>query len=337
MREEQVMNMIRTGLCFVLATVVATTVTAQQNLDPVFQVSGVNGDCKISLPGQDDFRPVEEFKTYPYGSRIITANRSSLVMAISEGNVVRVLANADLVFNEDPSNTRIKNVRLNDGEVEVELRTNFHENGNALNVETATATCGAVGTHFRVASRLEQDLRIVIFRVIRGLIRVYGENFEVPEMKADDWLSLLSPSDRSFLRLKNMKGAFDIRIKDENMNDRNMPTREGFVLKIWQQVVPETGERVVTAVLTSPAGELIETVSVTFGPEGERKDGEPGDIGWNEDPAKTRKQRRQERGGENPQPPEDFMDELIRNVMDNVNVEFFRAPLRPTPTPVGRR
>lgn len=332
------MNVIRVGIGIMLSSALVSMATAQQNLDPVFRVSSVTGECQISLPGQGNLIPIEEAKAYPYGSRIRTAGQSSLVLTISEGNEVRVLANADLVMNEDSSNKKIKNVELSDGEVEVELNQEFHAGGNALNVETAVATSAALGTQFRVASRMEQNLRIVIFRVIKGLIRVNGENFEVPEMKADDWLSLLSPADRSFLRLKNMKGAFNIRIKDQDMNDKILPTIEGTVLKIWQREIPETNERVVTSVLTSPEGEMIETITVTFGAglkpmfnDAEWVSKLPADV--DKEPKKG-----------NPLPPEDIMDLLIRGVLDDVNVEFQRKsgggyipPRPPSPTPVGKR
>ena len=330
------MDRIRIGLGFVLMAALVTMAAAQETLDPVFQASGVNGDCRISLPGQDEFLPVEESKAYPYGSHIRTGSRSSLVLTISEGNEVRVLANADLVFNEDSSNVKIKNVQLNDGEVEVELNKAFHDGGNALNVETATAICGAIGSHFRVASRMEQNLRIAIFRVIKGLIRVYGENFEVAEMKADDWLSLLSPSDRSFLRLKTMKGAFNIKVKDQDMNDKNLATKEGTVLKIWQRVIPESNQRIITFVLTSPDGEMLETITVTFNADQKARFG---GVDWIDKlPPDGEKGRKRD----NPIPPEDVLDLIIQAVLDDINVEFHRnrppRPPRPqTPTEVGKR
>jgi hypothetical protein len=330
------MNRIKIGLSFVLMAALATMAAAQETLDPAFQVSSVNGDCRISLPGQDEFLPVEESRAYPYGSHIRTGSRSSLVLTISEGNVVRVLANADLVFNEDSSNVKIKNVQLNDGEVEVELNKAFHDGGNALNVETATAICGAIGSHFRVASRMEQNLRIAIFRVIKGLIRVYGENFEVAEMKADDWLSMLSPSDRSFLRLKTMKGAFNIKIKDQDMNDKNLATKEGTVLKIWQRVIPESNQRIITFQLTSPEGELLETITITFTTDQKARFG---GVEWI-DKLPPDGDKGRNRG--NPIPPEDVLDAIIQSVLDDINVEFHRnrppRPPRPTtPTPVGKR
>jgi len=334
------MKSIKSGLATLLMVALATAASAQGNLDPAFRVVRVNGDCQVSIKGEDGFQPVVESKAYPYGSAIRTGARSSLVIVLSEGNIVRVLANANLIMDENADDPKIKNVRLNDGEVEVELNSAFHKGGNTLNVETATAICGAVGTHFRVASRLEQDLRIVIFRVIKGIINVYGANFEVQVLDANDWLSLLSPADRSFLRLKNMKGAFDIRIKDQDMNDKDIPTKEGDVLKIWQRLLPETGERIIIAQLTAPDGTIIEEITVTYGAGQPPQFGDGTQPPWDLEPGVDPGPQKDGDGRTNPLPPESFMDDLIDRTLNEENVEFRPQPPRPrppSPTPVGRR
>jgi len=327
------MKNIRLGLATLLTVALATMASAQNILDPAFRVIKVNGECEIGIPGQEGLLAAEESKAYPYGSTIRTGARSSLVIVLSEGNVVRVLANANLVMDESSSDSKIKNVRLNDGEVEVELNADFHQGGNKLNVETATAVCGAVGTHFRVASRMEQDLRIVIIRVIKGIVKAYGDKFEALELDANDWLSLLSPGDRSFLRLQNMKGEFNIRIKDQTMNDKDIPTKEGNVLKIWQRLIPETNERVITFQLTAPDGSIIEEVVVTIG-GGQDAAGAEREGPWTKQEIPTGKEN------ENPLPPDDFMKDLIDRLLNEENVEFIpenRPPSPPSPTPVGRR
>jgi len=242
--------------------------SAFADFEPLFQIVQITGECSVQRPDDSGFVPAEESKAYPYGTRVKTGKRSSLVIVLSEGNMCRVLANADLEMDEGVTNRKLKIIRLQEGEVEVELLEDFHTNGNALNVETATAICGAIGCHFRVASKVEEELRIIIVRVIEGMIRMHGENFATTTLDQNDWMSLLSPPDRSFLRIKNMKGEYPLEINDEDLQKKVIPTVEGAVLKIWQRHVPGTLQRVVTAVLTGPDGQLIETVTVTYG-EGE--------------------------------------------------------------------
>jgi hypothetical protein len=282
----------------VVVLVAAIASSALAGFEPLFRIVKVTGDCSLQRPEEAEFLPAEESKAYPFGTKVRTGMRSSLVIVFSEGNVCRVLANAYLTMDEGMKNKKLKIIRLHDGEVEVELEEEFHKDGNALNVETATAICGAVGCKFRVASKVEEELRIVIVRVIEGIINMLGEDFSIVELDKDDWISLLSPPDESFLRLKTMKGEFEVKIKDETQQDKQVPTEEGTVLKIWQKKVPGTNQRVVTAVLTGPDGQLIETITVTY-EEGQppvfglQEDGDTAPWGGDEEP----------RGDEVPPPP----------------------------------
>ncbi|MBT3191624.1 MAG: hypothetical protein HN341_03630 [Verrucomicrobia bacterium] len=336
------------GLVILVLVVAAIGTNALANFEPLFRVIKVTGECTVKLPDGDAFVPAEESKAYPYGTAVRTGMRSSLVIIFSEGNLCRVLANANLTMSEGISNKKLKIIRLNEGEVEVELLEDFHTDGNALNVETATAICGAIGCKFRVASKTEADLRIIIVRVIEGLIRIHGENFAATELAKDDWLSLLSPPDRSFLRLKTMKGEFDITIKDEDGNDRNVPTEEGTVLKIWQREVPGTDQRVVVAELTGPDGRLIETVTVTYDPdESPSFPGQgPDDPDWDGDdadkPGQGQRGPRRPRGPRpRPRPPQHY-DPSEPDSDPGQEQGSGRRPPRPgggdtTPTPVGKR
>jgi hypothetical protein len=249
----------------ILSLLVATiSTTTFAGFEPLFRVIKVTGECSLKRPKERKFAPAEESKAYPYGTKIRTGVRSSLVVIFSEGNICRVLPNTDLTMSERASNKKLKTVRLKEGEVEVELKEDFDSDGNALNVETSTAICGAIGCKFNVKSKTKDDLTIILIRCIEGMIRVHGDNFAAAELDQGDWLSLLTPPDRSFLRLKTEQGEFEITIKDENHADQNVPTETGTVLKIWQREVPGTGQIVVVAELTGPDGKQISSVTVTY-------------------------------------------------------------------------
>jgi hypothetical protein len=249
----------------VMFSVLATVGTdALARFEPLFRVVTITGDCSIQRPGEREFIPAEESKAYPFGTAIQTGMRSSLVIVLSEGNHCRVLSNANLVMDEGTTDKKLKIIRLNEGEVEVELKEDFHADGNSLNVETATAICGAIGCKFRVASKKEADLRIIIVRVLEGLIRLHGENFSAEQLDKDDWVSLLSPPDREFIRIKTMKGEFDVSVKDEDLQEKIIPTEEGSVLKIWQRKVPGTDQHIVVIEIFSPDGTLLYTVTTSY-------------------------------------------------------------------------
>ena len=314
-------------LSIVFSTVIAMTTATFADFEPLFQAIDITGDCSLQRPTEDSFSPAEDSKAYPYGTKIITGESSSLTILFSEGNFCRILADANVNVDEDKKNAKLKIIRINSGEVEIELKEDFHKNGFGLNVETATATCSAIGCKFRVASKAEDDLQVIIVRVVEGMVRVFGENFEVATLDANDWISLLSPSDRSFLRMKTMKGKFDVTIKDADMNDKKILTEEGVVLKIWQRLVPETAQRVVTVVLTAPDGTLIETFTVTYG-----KDEKPpfdGVTDDEDDPADTTDDDPQPGDDDNGNPNVDEDDP-----QDDLNIDPEPAK---DPTPTGNR
>jgi len=324
-------------------------------LEPVLRARDLTGAVMVQRPGKSDAVPVEDGMTYPYGSRFRSEADSAVTLVMVDDSVVRVLANTEIVFTENDRDRKIKTVQLLAGEVEANLGDGFQEGGNVLNIQAANALAQAVGTRYRVASRYEQDLQIVIIRVLAGIVRVFGENFQILELGADQWISLLSPADASFLRLKNLRGDYDVVIKDEDKGDRSLATEEGSVLKIWQRVVPETGERVVTAVFTDPEGQMQEQISVTFAP-GEYADflddiqGADDASPWPGMGQQSGQQSGQQPGppadGENPTPPDDFMDKLVERTLGELMPGVGttpprprppRPPQRPTPTPVGNR
>lgn len=289
-------------------------------LEPVLRAGDVVGTVQVQRDGKGDFVAIEEGKTYPYGSRFRSGPESSVSLALSSLSAVKVLADTELVFTEGIRNRNEKTVRLVAGEVEAELDPKFGEEGNVLNIQAGKTIAQAVGTNYRVATRYEQNLNIVVIRVLAGIVRVLGENFQIVELEADEWVSLLSPPDDSFTRLKTLQGEFEVTVKDEDKSDRSIPTEKDSVVKIWQRVVPGTGERVISAVFSDPSGELIETVTVTFGPN-EYADfvqdvmDDDGKLPW-EDLEGVERPRRQSRGGDegeegdNPIPPDSILDEL---------------------------
>ncbi len=248
-------------LCSAMAVAGSTVFAA---FEPLFQVTGITGSCSLQRPSEKAFSPAKMQKAYPFGTKITTGPKSSLTIQFSKGNTCRILANSILSVDQNSADSKIKIIRLTDGEVALDLKEDYHKDGNDLNVETATAVFNAIGCKFRVASKSEQGLRVVIARVQEGKIAVHGDNFLVKELGKDDWLSLLSPADRAFLRIKTLKGEFPVTIKDKNMQDKEVQTETGTVLKIWQQVVPETQQRVVTVIITDPKGTLVNTYTVTY-------------------------------------------------------------------------
>ena len=258
------MRLQRLGFIVIFSALAAIGSDALASFEPLFRVVQVTGECSLQRPAESKSSPAEESKAYPYGTTIQTGLSSSLIVVLSDGNLCRVLANSNLVMDEGTPDKKLKIIRLNKGEVEVELEEDFNAEGNSLNVETATATCVASGSKFCVASKQAADLRIIDVRVIAGQIRVHGDNFNAASLGKDDRISLRSPADLGLLLIKTMKGEFDINIKDEDLQDMIVSAEEGTILKIWQSKVPHTDRHVVVVQVIGPDGKIIETVTAEY-------------------------------------------------------------------------
>ncbi len=338
------------GYVWTVLLVAAVAVQAER-LEPVLRAHEVTGDVTVRRAGADRFEDIQEGRTYPYGSRFRAAAESSVRLAMSEESSVRVLANTEILFAEGSRDASVKTVHLSRGEVEARLGPNFMEGGNVLYVEAANIVSQARGSRYRVAARYDDDLHIVIVRVLEGVIRVLGENFEISELGEEQWVSILSPPDESFLRLKNMRGEYEITVIDEDHSPRIIATEEGSVVKIWQRLVVETGERVVTAVFSDPDGREIETIGViydagVFAPFLEDLRDEDDEFPWDRLADDPERERPAPPERDNPMPPDDFMDELVERSLESLMPGFGRTPpppdpprppVRPTPTPRGRQ
>jgi hypothetical protein len=253
-----------------------------------------------------------------------------------------------MTFKEGMRNRNEKTVHVLTGEVEADLDPKFGEGGNVLNIQAGKSIAQAVGTNYRVAVRDEQNLKIVVIRVLAGVVRVLGENFQIAELQEDEWVSLLSPPDDSFMRLKTLRGDFEVTVKDQDKSDRSVPTEKDSVVKIWQRIVPGTGERVISAVFSDPEGELVETITVTFDPNDyadfvQALMDDDGALPWEgiEDDDRPGGTVQAGADGDNPIPPDDFLDELVDRIIADLNagvgsgIIIIIPPTTPTPTPVG--
>ena len=250
------------GLVLVTGLMVAASATAA--FEPLFQVTGIKGTVTVKKPKQADFSPAEEGKAYPYGTEVMTGRRAgaSLVLSGDSSCTLKGGTCVDLSEGKGKAGKKTKTLTLKTGEVDVDVAPGYDKNGDKLNVKTASAICKAGGGKLNVRSKMQGRFRSILISVKEGTASVNGEHFDIKKLVSGDQVSLLGPLDRSFLRLKDLSGDYEITILDENRNPKVIAAVEGTVLKIWQRKVPETGEIVVTTFIVKD-GTVDESVTVT--------------------------------------------------------------------------
>ena len=322
------MRLIAVGA--ILAIGLTHTNATALTLEPAFRLLQIEGECHVRPPDARSFQPAEDGRAYPYGTRIRTGAGSTAVLEMATGNTCRILADASLVLTEVAGNRSHKRLLLDAGEIEVNLSDGFHAGGNKLDVETVSSIATPRGTRFRVAVQVQEDLYVVIIRCLDGSLQVVGRvfGFEVDDLGKDDWVSLIAPMDHSFLRLKNLKGAFGVRIPEGDGDFRIVETDEGVTLKIWQQDIPDSDMIAVSVAITDREGRLVETVVATI-PRPEIEDYE----GGTDEPVPPRPERTRRAPRERREPGDrtDFSD------VGTQPAPTMTTTTLPSPTPVGRR
>jgi hypothetical protein len=230
--------------------------------EPAFKLTKVNGDCTIKTPEGGKFEPPVDGKAYPYGSTVKTGRKSSVVIEFSAGNVCRILASTVLTITEDVKDKKLKTIKLDEGEIGVELEEKFHEN-NGLSVETAAAICGAIGCKFTVRSTTESDLKVVVIACEDGKLKISGPDFEIPLMEKDDAVSISKATEKDFTRIKNVRGTFGINLKDSQGNPIAEELKTGYSVKIYREVSPSGSNMLVYILILTPEGKTEKTYAYT--------------------------------------------------------------------------
>lgn len=149
----------------------ATTTLPAAPFDKEFKVAKVLGPCTVLLPGASEGQPAKEGGVYPYGTTIMTGRKASLVVVLSEGNEVRVLAETAFKADQNANDAADKTIRLKEGRIQVKLDPKFHET-NKFTVETPSAVCGAIGCEFEVQSQGDVQANNSTITVVEGKVKI---------------------------------------------------------------------------------------------------------------------------------------------------------------------
>jgi len=142
----------------IIALIIATCVLplfATTSSIKNFKVLAINGKQQVQYKTKNGFQKIELNKTYPFGTMIKTGRKSTVDLQFSPKNTCRVMPRTILTIKENIKNPKIKILSLQKGSVNLTL-DNFPRD-HKLQVETPTAICGALGTHFAVSFEDDPD------------------------------------------------------------------------------------------------------------------------------------------------------------------------------------
>lgn len=320
-------NMLVACVCL-LSALVATTASAGK-FDPLFRIVNIKGECQIKQAGTDKFVDAKADVAYKYGSTVKTLRNSSCIILLSDGNQVTVEANAELVMQEDVTNPKLRKIDLGAGKIEVELEKDFATN-NEFRVETAAAICGAISCKFSVNATNGwangSQLSISIFGCLEGKINIGGSHFLIPQLSKDDWVTVSTDEQHEYTRVKNVKGNFQIQVKDSSGQPVMEDLKGNHVLKIWARPADIGNNISVALYFESPENTVLKSHSYT------EPDTRPSDVIKKSRQAK----KEQPKKGEEEGPGMDD-GELVTTTTTTTTTVLTTTTTIPSPTPVGRR
>ena len=257
------MKCISRGLVVVIAFIMLSGTAEAVKFDALFRVTAVNGECTVMPKGAKAFVPAESGKAYHYGSEIKTGRKSSLIMLLADGNECQVLANAHLIMAQNVQDPKLKIIKLKAGMVDIDLDPEFEESGYGLQVETAAAICGVIGSKGSVGVRADKEMSVTTLGIKEGKFWCKGSQFKIKEMHAGDLISVAISLDREFTRIKNLKGSYLIDCKNSAGEPQSLEVKLNGIVKIWARRADIGNNLTVTIIFTSPEGKVEQAFTYT--------------------------------------------------------------------------
>jgi hypothetical protein len=249
--------------CFLViaATITFSTATLQAALEPLVRVTDLKGTCTVVKPDGTSLT-AEEGVAYPYGSVLRTGADSSMNLMIASETFARLLPSSDLSL-KGSMDSLIKALQLNSGSIEVTLGDGVGP-GETLVTSTlpAVSVTGAKCT-FRVAATQEGNMTVAVITAVNGNMSVSGPQYDVTMLPKGAQLSIVTPPDMQFIRIKDLEGDYEVTVTDSEGAPKNIKMKEGTVLKIWREAIPDSDMIAVTVLVTDANGVLKEKITST--------------------------------------------------------------------------
>lgn len=225
-------------LRFLVLSAAFTYATASLHAAPfelLWKAGSGAGESSVKVPDSTGADKVESGRAYPYGSTITTPAGASLPIELGPGNEVTLGGNGNLRTAVDPKDSKKKLLTLDSGKLDVVLLPEYAAE-NTLDVAgTCLRTSFTKGGKASFETAEEVELKVFVVTCGDANLAVVGPQFTIATLDKDDVLSAACSPDMTYLRLKNVKGAFEANIRNEAGESEPIAMEPGAVIKIHQK------------------------------------------------------------------------------------------------------
>jgi hypothetical protein len=267
-----IMHLSANRLLFGAALLAGTLQAQHASVVPLFQLTRVQGACQVRRPGDAAFEPAIDHKAYPFGTAIRTGPAGSAVISFTGTAADMDLSAAlgaasDAIVERAPDAPTNRIITLLAGEIQVLADRDVP--AQALTVATPDyAVSGFTGC--AVVTILPGTIDLISTRVsvVKGGIRIDGNQFAVAGVRAGCAFRIETAADRSLTRITTEAGEAVITLDKGTPESLLFNAVPNATVKIWREYAPVGGRLIVAVFAVGPDGKHPECYAFSVGREG---------------------------------------------------------------------
>jgi len=224
----------------------------------MFQISQLEGKCMVRMPNESEFKEVIEHKAYLFGSELRLLPDSSAVLSFSPDTTLTITSEAvlkvDSRIDEANGNKMTVSISLTSGHSETRLEKDF-QNLNGFEIKVAgVIVVGTEAATFEVSASESTDTLDGQIKCNNGTIMVMNRHFTIPKLMKDNRLNMTCSRDMSYLFLSNLRGIYNINLKDSEGNIVSARMETDSAAKFWEKKSPYSNVLSASSLIIGPDG-----------------------------------------------------------------------------------
>jgi hypothetical protein len=331
-------------LCGIMGVTTLSTLGA--TFDPAVQLSNIQGQVMVKLPGSGTYVKAQEGRAYPYGTIFQTAEGATANATLGDGTACSLLAESTVKFSSESDKNDHIVMSILAGRADIAVSENFEASGGKLEVLWRGGYVLAVKAgEYTVETAIESELRVLAITVKSGEGNLAGPDYTIETLPAGSGVSIAGNVSLTFLRLRCFAGEFGLTVLDETLTPRIVEMTEGRVIKILRKKSATADSIIVTVMEIDKDNNIVRADTYTYDSIDEAKrvlDEETFDLVFGGDEEEKPVDEEEKPADEEEEPideEEDGEPEEIVVLLDDTNPGTVRKPeeeVKPVPTRTGQ-